>query len=146
MTDMLFVSSRKYAISLLLPLLLCLFSGCGGKIVKETEAKPPLPPKPPATIPMWLGSPSRNNFGTGPLSDKPLEIVWKFETQFITGRLHKDPWGGPSWPGQTAVDEKHVYFGSADGNLYCLDNRDGSLVWAYKTEDSLKVHACYCRR
>jgi len=37
MTDMLFVSSRKYAISLLLPLLLCLFSGCGGKIVKETE-------------------------------------------------------------------------------------------------------------
>ena len=69
---------------------------------------------------------------------RPLEVVWEFET-WTTGRLHKDPWGGSSWPGQPSVDEQHVYFGSADGNLYCLDKRDGSLVWKYKTSDSLKA-------
>jgi outer membrane protein assembly factor BamB len=88
---------------------------------------------------MWLGSTSRNFYGTGPWSDKPLEVVWEFETKFITGRLHKDPWGGSSWPGQPSVTERFVYFGSADGNLYCLDATDGSLVWSYKTADSLKA-------
>ena len=54
---------------------------------------------------MWLGNTSRNFYGTGPWSTGPLEIVWEFETKFITGRLHKDPWGGSSWPGQPSVDE-----------------------------------------
>jgi outer membrane protein assembly factor BamB len=88
---------------------------------------------------MWLGNESRSFYGTGPWSDGPLEVVWEFETGFISGRLHKDPWGGSSWPGQPSVDERHVYFGSADGNLYCLDKRDGRLVWKYKTNDSLKA-------
>ena len=82
-----------------------MLSGCGGKIIKETEAKTAPPPKPPPSVPMWLGNPSRNFFGTGPLSNDPLQVVWKFETKMISGRLHKDPWGGTSWPGQPSVDE-----------------------------------------
>ena len=119
---------------------LCWFSACGGgKATTHTEAKLPDPPKPPSSVPAWLGNASRTFYGTGPWSDGPLEVVWEFETKWTSGRLHKDPWGGSSWPGQPSVDERHVYFGSADGNLYCLDRRDGRLVWKFKTGDSLKA-------
>ena len=94
----------------------------------------------PDSVPMWLGNPSRNFTALDRGPSEPLEVVWEFETGFTTGRLHKDPWGGSSWPGQPSVDENHVYFGSADGNLYCLDKRDGSLVWSFKTDDSSKPH------
>ena len=124
---------------LLLCLLILLLSGCGGKIVKETEARTAPPPKPPPSVPMWLGNPSRNFFGTGPLSNDPLQVVWKFETKMISGRLHEDPWGGTSWPGQPSVDGQRVYFPSADGNLYCLDAESGSLVWSFLAKDSLKA-------
>src|SRR5919112_5504805 len=90
------------------PIILALLlttAACGGKVVTETEAKPPPPPpKPPSSVPAWLGNASRNFYGTGPWSDKPLEIVWEFQTSWTSGRLHKDPWGGSSWPGQPAVD------------------------------------------
>jgi outer membrane protein assembly factor BamB len=88
---------------------------------------------------MWLGNPSRNFYGTGPWSNEKLQIVWQFETKMISGRLHEDSWGGTSWPGQPSVDDQHVYFGSADGNLYCLDAKSGQLVWSYQTADSLKA-------
>jgi hypothetical protein len=105
------------------PIILALLflSACGGKVVTPTEAaKPqPPPPKPPSSVPFWLGNASRNFYGTGPWSKDPLQVVWSFETKGISGRLHKDPWGGSSWPGQPSVDDKHVYFGSADGRLYC---------------------------
>ena len=122
-------------------ILALLLSACGGKVVTPIEAKsqPPPAPKLPTSVPFWLGNAERNFYGTGPLTDAPLEVVWSFETKGISGRLHKDPWGGSSWPGQPSVDEKHVYFGSADGRLYCLDAKDGTLVWSYKTEDSLKA-------
>src|SRR5436190_18683739 len=125
----------------LFPIILALLisTACGGKVVIKTEAKLQPTPKPPTSVPMWLGNASRNFYGTGPWSNAPLEIVWEFQTKFITGQFHEDPWGGSSWPGQPSVDESHVYFGSADGHLYCLNKRDGSLVWSYKTEDSLKA-------
>src|SRR6185503_16134014 len=101
-------------------------SGCANKEIKGTEVKAAEPPKPPPSVPMWLGSPSRNFYGTGPWSNEPLQVVWEFKTSSTSGRLHKDPWGGTSWPGQPSVDENHVFFPSADGNLYCLDVHDGS--------------------
>src|SRR4030095_994490 len=138
LTDILFVSSRKLW---LLPVvgLLCCLTSCTGKAEPQVQARPPEPAKPPPSVPMWLGNPSRNFFGTGPLSNEPLKVVWSFETEAISGRLHKDPWGGSSWPGQPSVDNQHVFFGSADGRLYCLDADDGTLVWSFKTEDSLKA-------
>src|SRR5262245_58663135 len=130
--------------SKILPIILLLgavlsLPACGGKVISKTEAKLPDPPKPPSSVPMWLGNKERNFYGTGPWSAGALQVVWEFETKFITGRLHDDPWGGSSWPGQPSVDEKHVYFGSADGNLYCLNKDNGTLVWSFKSEDSLKT-------
>ena len=87
----------------------------------------------------WLGNFARNFYGTGPWPDAPLEVIWSFKTKSTSGRLHKDPWGGTSWPGQPSVADGRVYFGSADSYLYCLDTRDGSLIWSYKTLDSLKA-------
>src|SRR6185436_14688250 len=115
------------------------FSACSNK-VKGTVAEPKVerPAPPPTSVPTWLGNTSRNFYGTGPWSNQPSEVLWEFETKFIAGRLHKDPWGGTSWPGQPSVGEDRVYFGSADGNLYCLNKKDGSLIWSFKTEDSLK--------
>ena len=116
------------------------FSACGSKLVKETVAEPkPLPKAPPASIPNWLGNPERRFYGTGPWQPGPLEIVWQLETGSITGRLHKDPWGGTSWPGQPSVDNDRVYFPAADGNVYCLNRRDGSVIWKYQAKDSFKT-------
>jgi hypothetical protein len=116
-------------------------SGCGGKILKETVARPAsqAAAKVNNAISTWLGNPSRNFFGTGPWTDGPLVKVWEVETKWTTGPLHEDPWSGTSWPGQPAVDEHHVYFAAADSYLYCLDIKDGSVVWTFKAQDSLKA-------
>jgi len=106
--------------------------GCGkvtkgtapdAETAKPTEVKKPLP----AAVPMWLGNPERAFYGTGPFSDKPLEVAWDFKTGSVRGRLHPDPWGGSGWPGQVAVVGDRVYFQSADSYVYCL-NRVASNV------------------
>src|SRR4026207_1981083 len=82
-------------------------NACGGKLVKETVAEPKIerPAPPPTSVPTWLGNASRTFNGTGPWSERPSEILWEFETRFVSGRLHKDPWGGTSWPGQPSVGD-----------------------------------------
>ena len=42
---------------------------------------------------MWLGNGERNFYGSGPWKDGGLKVVWQVETGFMSGRLHKDPWG-----------------------------------------------------
>jgi outer membrane protein assembly factor BamB len=88
---------------------------------------------------MWLGNGERNFYGTGPWKEGRLSAVWEFETGFITGRLHKDLWGGTSWPGQPSVSDDRVYFPSADGTLYCLNKNDGTVIWKFKGKDSFKA-------
>ena len=75
---------------------------CGGKLVKETSAEPVAerPAPPPVEFPAWIGNRERNFYGTGPWEEGPLEVIWENETGLISGRLHKDGWGGTSWPGQ----------------------------------------------
>src|SRR5205085_2700214 len=95
-------------------------------------------PKPPSAVPMWLGNGERNYYGSGPWKEGGLKVVWQIETGFMSGRLHKDPWGGTSWPGQPSIKDDRVYFPSADGNVYCvtkggdldcIDPADGKFIW-----------------
>src|SRR6185295_17899433 len=96
------------------------------KVTKGTEPpKPAEVKKPAAPVTTWLGNPERNYYGSGPWPDGQLEIVWEFKTSSTSGRLHKDPWGGTSWPGQPSVEGERVYFGSADGHTYALNRSDG---------------------
>ncbi len=119
---------------------LAALSGCGTKAVSETKAEPRLEkPKPPSAVPMWLGNATRDFYGTGPLKDGQLKVIWQIETGFMSGRLHKDPWGGTSWPGQPSIKDDRVYFPSADGNVYCLNKNDGSVIWKFKAKDSFKA-------
>ena len=133
------------ALTLLCVGVLCLglsigLTACGNRAVSETKAGPLVEkPKPPSAVPMWLGNSTRNFYGTGPWKDGQLSIVWEVETGFISGRLHKDPWGGTSWPGQPSIDNDRVYFPSADGNVYCLDKNDGAVIWKFKGKDSFKA-------
>jgi outer membrane protein assembly factor BamB len=113
--------------------------GCTGKALTEKPVIAAEKPKPPTAVPMWLGNAERNFYGTGPWKDGQLKVVREVETGFITGRLHKDPWGGTSWPGQPSLREDRVYFPSADGNLYCLRKDDGSVIWKFKAKDSFKA-------
>ena len=114
--------------------------GCGGRAASEVKADPVVEkPKPPSAVPMWLGNGERNFYGTGPWKDGELTVIWEVETGFISGRLHKDPWGGTSWPGQPSIKDNRVYFPSADGNVYCLDKDDGSVIWKFKGKDSFKA-------
>src|SRR5918993_4524332 len=114
-------------------------TACAGPVVQKTEAEAIRKEAPPTSVPLWMGSLTRDFYGTGPWPDRPVDVIWEVETKLISGRLHKDGWGGTSWPGQPSVAGDRVYFGSADGNLYCLDKRDGTLIWRFKTEDSLKA-------
>src|SRR4030095_3560768 len=101
-------------------LLLCLgvcvtlSASCGEKLVTQPipESKSKPAPTPVNSVPNWLGNPERNFYGTGPWQEGPLEIVWANDTDFISGRLHPDLWGGTSWPGQPSVDGTRVYFPS----------------------------------
>jgi outer membrane protein assembly factor BamB len=125
---------------LLLVCLLPLVSwGCAGKAFETPAAALPLAPKPPTAVPMWLGNAERNFYGTGPWTGRPLKVVWEVETGWISGRLHKDPWGGTSWPGQASIRDDRVFFPSADGNVYCLNKKDGSVIWKFKGKDSQKA-------
>ncbi len=133
--------SHRWVVALvLLPALL--LAGCGGRLISRTEAEPLIkqPIKElPKSLPFWLGNPRRNFYGTGPWQPGPLEIVWELETSLIKGKLHKDLWGGTSWPGQPSVVGSRVYFPSADGNVYCVNRNDGSIVWKYTANDSFKA-------
>ena len=141
----LFPRSLRLVSRLLLTISACVFclslAACGGRVIQKTEAEPlrETPEALPEGVPLWLGNPGRNYYGTGPWPDRPLEVIWEFETKLTSGRLHKEGWGGSSWPGQPSVSGNRVYFGSADGYLYCLNKSDGSLVWQFKAEDSLKT-------
>ena len=102
-----FLTSLLAAILLVLSLSL---AACGGKLVKETIAETKATPAPPpASVPMWLGNTSRNFYGTGPWPDRPSEVIWEFETKLTSGRLHKDGWGGSSWPGQPSVVGENAF-------------------------------------
>lgn len=116
------------------------FSGCSTKAVSETKAEPLIEkPRPPSAVPMWLGNATRDFYGTGPIKDGQLKVIWQIETGFTSGHLHKDPWGGTSWPGQPSIKDDRVYFPSADGNVYCLNKDDGSVIWKFKAKDSFKA-------
>src|ERR687884_2328800 len=118
--------------------------GCGSKAEPksksmESDVRPAETVLARPVVSTWLGNPSRTFYGSGPwASNGPLEVAWKFKTKAISGRLHKDPWGGTSWPGQPSVNGDRVYFGSADGNVYCLSTKDGSLIWKFQGLDSMK--------
>ena len=91
--------SYRWFLLFAVPVVSLAFVGCGKvskdiapqtSTAKSAEVKKPLP----AAVPMWLGNPERTFFGTGPFSDKPLEVAWDFKTGSVRGRLHPDPWGG----------------------------------------------------
>ena len=71
------------------------FSACNGHVVPKTEAEAlsKVPEAKPAAVPLWLGNSSRNFYGTGPWSAEPVKVLWEFETQLISGRLHEEGWG-----------------------------------------------------
>src|SRR5829696_7667957 len=135
-------SGRAGVLLACLVAVLSALNGCGGKAqvrTADTDVRPAETVRVRPAVATWLGNPSRTFYGSGPWAAGALEIRWKFKTKSISGRLHKDPWGGTSWPGQPSVNGDRVYFGSADGNVYCLSTKDGSLVWKFQGLDSMKA-------
>jgi len=114
-------------------------TGCSERVATAPLRPVIEKPKPPTAVPMWLGSSERNFYGTGPWKEGELKIIWEVETGSISGRLHKDPWGGTSWPGQPSIGEDRVYFPSADGYVYCLNKNDGAEIWKFRGKDSMKA-------
>ncbi|MBC7911234.1 MAG: hypothetical protein H7Y30_12075, partial [Pyrinomonadaceae bacterium] len=110
------ISNLKFpnlcALCVLCGFIILSLSGCSKENAPEVHAEehqPKIVAPPPPTVPVWLGNTSRNFYGTGPWPQEPLEVVWEFKTKSIAGRLHKDQWGGTSWPGQPSVAGDKVY-------------------------------------
>ncbi|MEO6393635.1 MAG: PQQ-binding-like beta-propeller repeat protein [Pyrinomonadaceae bacterium] len=137
---------RSFAITGLLILMAILSSGCGRPVgtvtsdgVEAGRSAPKPPPALPQLVKTWLGNWERNFYGTGPIPDKPLKVIWQIKTGYISGRLHPDGWGGTSWPGQPTVTRDTVYYPSADGNVYSVNVKDGTINWKSKATDSFKA-------
>jgi outer membrane protein assembly factor BamB len=120
--------------------------GCGRSLkdaatqgVKDGQAAPKPTPAPPQMVQTWLGNWERNSYGSGPIPNKPLKVIWQIKTGYISGRLHPDGWGGTSWPGQPTVTRDTVYYPSADGNVYSVNTKDGSINWKFLATDSFKA-------
>lgn len=71
--------------------------------------------------PMFHGSP--NNYGVAVGQNAPTDIScpeWTFQA------------GGPIASSPVAADGK-IFFGSYDGNIYCINAYNGSLLWKFPT-------------
>lgn len=95
---------------------------------------------------MFRGNPAHTFYGTGPVRDA-LEVAWRFRTQdFVTElRGESKTWSGTGWTGQASCLGDYVFFGSQDRHLYCLDARDGKLVWRYRGARMFKGSLCIYR-
>ncbi len=98
------------------------------------------------TVLMFRGNPTHTFYGTGPLRDT-LEIAWRYKTERWETTLHDKPhvWTGPGWTGQAAVYGGHVFFGSVDRHLYCLDAATGERRWRYRAARMFKGSLCIYR-
>ena len=52
------------------------------------------------------------------------QILWTYET------------GGPIWTSPAIVGQ-HLYIGSDDGNLYCVNSTNGEEIWRYSAYDRI---------
>ena len=68
----------------------------------------------------FRGNRSLTGIAPGILPDEP-ELLWTFEAE---GAIVSSP----------VIADSRVYFGSDDGNIYCLDFRSGKLIWSYSTD------------
>ena len=119
-----------------------------GRQIWKTKTRGPVSATPAiANGMLYVGSYDGNFYA---LDLKAGELKWKFATggerRFEAKGLHgmqpknqtiADPFD--IFLSSPAVVGNSVYFGSGDGNVYCLDAKSGALTWKFKTGDV--VHA-----
>lgn len=119
-----------------------------GRQIWKTKTRGPVSATPAiANGMLYVGSYDGNFYA---LDLKAGELKWKFATggerRFEAKGLHgmqpknqtiADPFD--IFLSSPAVVGNSVYFGSGDGNVYCLDAKNGALTWKFKTGDV--VHA-----
>lgn len=78
------------------------------------------------------------------LAQSTGKLIWKFKTggeskfkvkDYFNGSFQPDFWD--FYLSSAVADDKNVYFGSSDGNLYALDIQTGDKVWQYQTSGSV---------
>src|SRR5689334_621518 len=109
-----------------------LFNGCGSKAetkpgTVDSSARPAETVRVRENVATFLGNASRSYYGSGPWSAQPLQVLWSIKTSAMAGPNHKVAWGGSAWPGQPSTNGERVYFGSADGNVYAVNAKDGNI-------------------
>jgi outer membrane protein assembly factor BamB len=115
-----------------------------GRQIWKTKTRGPVSATPAiANGMLYVGSYDGNFYA---LDLKAGELKWKFATggerRFEAKGLHgmqpknqtiADPFD--IFLSSPAVVGNAVYFGSGDGNVYCLDAKSGALTWKFKTGD-----------
>jgi outer membrane protein assembly factor BamB len=59
---------------------------------------------------------------TRSVMSRDQEVTWQFKAGDAVNR-------------KVATDVKHVYFGSNDGSVYCLNKKTGKLIWTYTVKN-----------
>ena len=70
---------------------------------------------------MFRGNPSHTGIYSGPEPRQFHRVKWKFPTG---NRIVSSP----------VIDNKTIYFGSDDGNIYAVDAQSGRQLWKYTTK------------
>jgi outer membrane protein assembly factor BamB len=73
---------------------------------------------------MFRGNPSHTGIYSGPEPRQFHRVKWKFPTG---NRVVSSP----------VIDNKTIYFGSDDGNIYAVDSESGRQLWKYTTKGAV---------
>lgn len=82
---------------------------------------------PPTSWPSFRNGHLQTGVATSELPEK-LELLWKIETEHGVCAT-------------AAIVGEHVYVGTIDGNLLCLDRRTGRDIWKYRSIDDPDLNA-----
>ena len=98
----------------------------------------------PDTQLMFRGNGSHTFGGTGPISTKTPEIIWRFRTASRSNVTHGVPtvWAGTGWTGTAVKLGGYVFVGSVGGYAYAFDAMTGRLVWQIGSGGMYKCSFC----
>ena len=94
----------------------------------QPSPKPSVLTLPQGNWPMFRGGQRLLGRASGTLSGS-VALVWKFKTN---GEIKSSP----------AIDDRLVFIGSSDANIYAISLASGHQVWAYATGGAVEAAPC----
>lgn len=92
----------------------------------------------------FRGNPSHTFYGTGPISDKAPQVLWRHRMIDFPSLYYGKPhvWRGTGWTGQPIYYQDYIFIGSQGCHFYAFEAKTGKLRWRFKGGRQFKGSAC----